>query len=162
MSLYSVIEKLGDTAVADVDIKRVPIADLKEVSRDTSPNGLSVRREYVYAQGAPGVEYRVISTINIDPPTAKDRAVRHNIRVVISDVNVYDSDPTPDALVLESGPVSANMGFSYPFNIGTLEVADLRQLLDNVFAFTFLTVTGGVPSSEVLTNFMYRIPDLTA
>jgi hypothetical protein len=160
MAIYSFIEKLGDTAVADVDLKRVPLSSLKEISRDASADGLRVSREYVYASGDPNEPFRVVSTINIDPPTAKKRMVRHNIRVS-SIISAYDDDFTPNTLLIRGEDVSANMGFSYPYSVGPLQIAQLRQLLDNTFCFTFLTVTAGAMSTEVLDNFMYRIPDLT-
>lgn len=153
MTVTVAIEKLGTTAVADVDLVCLPQSSLVLVASDKTPS--VTYSEYVFASGS--MFYGL--TVNIRrafDPKALNGYGRTNFLFSLSGVRTV----TDSVLgILDEHPVDAGIYVNWPGRV-VEDVAEFRQILNNVFCLTFDTVTAGVISDQLITDLAYGTTNL--
>lgn len=148
MTQTVVIEKLGTTAVADVDLVAIAQSSLVLVASDkTSTSTIS---EYILASGALAYPLTVIIKRSYDAKALDGKGRTNYLISVFARKTVTDS-----VLGLVSDdPIDGGIYLNWPGkNID--DVAEARQFWNNIFCLTFDTVTAGVISDALLTELAY-------
>lgn len=148
MTQTVVIEKLGTTAVADVDLVSIPQASLLLVASDkTSTTNMS---EYVLASGALAYPLSVVVRRSYDAKALDGYGKTNYLISASARRTVTDSVLG----LLRDDPIDGGIYLNWPGKVID-DVPEARQFLNNIFCLTFDTVTAGVISDALLTELAY-------
>jgi len=140
MSLTYTIDRIGGTP-ADVSVEALTQADFVLVRTETVPNG--TRSTYAVASGDPSHPTTLVIQSTMNPKGNGGQGVRSATFALNSWSRVASSDASVADVL---SPVSAVIAFNLPADI-PLEIADVRNLVQNLYALTWSTLTSKVPDN---------------
>jgi len=133
MTTTNSIDRVGGTAT-DISVKKMAEADLKQVRTEAlSPSG--ARTTYTMATGDDRYPTTVVVQAKPDYNGNKGKGVRSCLMAI----NTFARTET-DGVIDVIEPLSAVLSFSIPMNVA-IDVADLHDLLENLFSLGYETVT---------------------
>lgn len=153
MTITVTIQKLGTTAIADVDLLGLDQTKLQLVASDKT-NELSAS-EYVLADGSLLYDVRVFVRAQFDPRANGGYGNMRYMWKIAGRKTIEDSV----LLTLLNYPVDASIIVNWPGK-GIDDVTEARQLINNLFALTFPSVAAGVISDAFITDLAYGITQL--
>lgn len=153
MSLTVTINKLGTTAIADVDMLGLDQTKLELVASDKTETVATA--EYILADGSLDYDLKVFVRSAFDARANSGRGIsRYQIRVV-ADLTVEDSVLGQIA----NDPVECGIFLNWPGK-GISDITEARQMLNNMYALTFPSVAAGVINDSFLTALAYGLTQL--
>lgn len=142
MTTTNSIDRVGGTA-ADVSIYKLDESSFKKQSSETMPNG-AIRQTYTVATGDPRYETIITIQTRLDPRGNGGAGLR-SATISISTWARTETDGALDKIE----PVNVMIAVNLPRGT-SLDVADVRLLLQNVYALTYGSVDTKVENNDRL------------
>jgi hypothetical protein len=153
MTITVTFEKLGTTAVADVDLQALDQTKLAHVGT-TKSNGFSTS-EYVLADGSLDYDVNVYVNRTYNPKANSGFGETTYSITIAGTITVVD-----DVLLTKLAyPGWVKLSWAWPGQ-GIGSVTELRQMLNNAFCLTFPSVAAGVISDAFLTSLAYDLTNI--
>lgn len=142
------------TSVEDVSVEVAAKSEMTLQSTTTDPKTGEVVSTYVLASG--DNSYPANVTYRVALQKRSDGMIRR-LSVTFSTWATSADDVTG---VTTKKPLSGTISFNVPADM-TIEVADMDDMLGNLFSFAYLSVTTKVRSTAWLAKFLYGIPQVS-
>jgi hypothetical protein len=150
MTITVTIQKLGTTAIADVDLLGLDQTKLERTG-STAQNGSSVT-EYVLADGALDYKLAVIVRRSFAAQANNGYGETRYSITLTAELTIVDDVLLTTVIY----PATATVSWAWPGQ-RISNVTELRQMLNNAFCLTFPSVAGGVISDAYLTSMAYDL-----
>lgn len=136
------IDRAGGTP-ADVSIDKLDEATFQLLSTDVLPNG-ATRSTYTVASGDPRYPTTITIQTKLDKNGNKGRGVQSATFALNSWARVE-----VDSVISDIAPINAALSINIPVGVA-LEIADIRQYIENLYALTYATLSTNEPVNDRL------------
>lgn len=153
---YSIDHAL--TSVEDVSVEVADKASLVHQATKVDPKTGAIEAVYVIANG--DTTHRAFVTYRVSDETRKDSfGSVYNIRRFSITLNTWAVRDDSVAGTSERKPLTASISFNVPTDF-VVEVADLDDVLGNLFSFAYLSVTTKVRDTSWLSMLLFGTPEV--
>jgi hypothetical protein len=153
MTITVTVQKLGTTAIADVDLVGLDQTKLEFVTTTKSPRQETT--EYVLADGSAAYKVSVFVSREFSPK-ANDGFGETQFSITLAARQTTEDSVL---LTLENYPTWYKQSWACPGD-NIADVAETRQALNNVFALGFPSVAAGVINDGFLTKLAWGVTRL--
>jgi len=145
---YSIDHALTSTESVNVEV--APKSEMSEVATDVDTKTGDIVSQYRIASG--DALYPAFVTYRVQNQTRRGTLQR---RMVVT-FDTWATDDDGAGLVVKR-PVSASISFIVPGDL-TVELADVNNLVGNLFSFLYPSVSAGTRSTAHLQKLLYGVP----
>lgn len=147
MTTTNTIDRVGGTA-SDISILKIDEAIVEELATEVLKTPVGARTTFNVNSGDPRYPTSIVAQVKPDPKGNGGGGIRNCLLAI----NTFARTET-DGVIDKIRPISVVLSASIPMD-AAVDVADLHDLLENLFSLTYTTVTTKEGDDNRLSNWL--------